>query len=193
LTFGDGIMKATNGRGVDMVLNSITGPGFKETSLKSCSKNARFVEMSKLNIWSEQEVKEMRPDVKYSIVDLGQVEGMEDMSFLFSQLEKHLYDLKNPLKALPYTRFDVTDVRSGLNYLEKAKQIGKVVCVYPEPPTKEAMNALSIKLFNDRSTYLITGGCGGIGFEVCKWMCENGARTVVIVGRKLPSAENLKI
>lgn len=43
------IMKVTNGRGVDVVLNSITGPGFKEASLAVCAKNARFVEMSKIS------------------------------------------------------------------------------------------------------------------------------------------------
>jgi hypothetical protein len=83
------------------------------------------------------------------------------------------------------------DIRSALAYLEKAKQIGKVICVFPEAPTKES-DSLNIKLFNDRSTYLVTGGCGGIGFEVMKYMCDNGARTVVLSGRKPPSVENKK-
>jgi FlaA1/EpsC-like NDP-sugar epimerase len=82
-------------------------------------------------------------------------------------------------------------MRSALAYLEKAKHIGKVICVFPEAPTKES-DSLNIKLFNDRSTYLVTGGCGGIGFEVMKYLCENGARTVVICGRRMPSAEYMK-
>lgn len=34
------------------------------------------------------------------------------------------------------------------------------------------------------STYLITGGTGGIGRGLTKWMVENGARNVVLLGRR---------
>ncbi|ATB41074.1 type I polyketide synthase [Cystobacter fuscus] len=38
------------------------------------------------------------------------------------------------------------------------------------------------------ATYLITGGLGGLGLEVAKWMVERGARHLVLVGRRAPSA-----
>jgi microcystin synthetase protein McyG len=37
-------------------------------------------------------------------------------------------------------------------------------------------------------TYLITGGLGGIGLQVCRWLVERGARHLVLVGRHRPSA-----
>jgi acyl transferase domain-containing protein len=37
-------------------------------------------------------------------------------------------------------------------------------------------------------TYLITGGLGGLGLEVARWMVERGARHLVLVGRRAPSA-----
>jgi NADPH:quinone reductase-like Zn-dependent oxidoreductase len=99
LTFGEGIMTATNGRGVDVVLNSLTSAGFKETSLKICAKNARFVEMSKLNIWKVEEVKELRPDVKYSVEDLSSAK--EDvMEFLLGEFGKYLNHPVHPLKVI---------------------------------------------------------------------------------------------
>lgn len=36
------------------------------------------------------------------------------------------------------------------------------------------------------STYLITGGTGGIGLIVARWMIESGARNLVLVGRRPP-------
>jgi acyl transferase domain-containing protein/acyl carrier protein len=42
--------------------------------------------------------------------------------------------------------------------------------------------------FRVEATYLITGGLGGLGLEVARWMVEQGARHLVLVGRRAPSA-----
>jgi acyl transferase domain-containing protein/esterase/lipase len=39
------------------------------------------------------------------------------------------------------------------------------------------------------STYLITGGLGGLGLKVAKWMVEQGARHLVLIGRREASTE----
>jgi acyl transferase domain-containing protein/NAD(P)-dependent dehydrogenase (short-subunit alcohol dehydrogenase family)/acyl carrier protein len=39
------------------------------------------------------------------------------------------------------------------------------------------------------ATYLLTGGLGGVGLEMARWMSENGARHLVLIGRKAPSSE----
>ncbi len=41
--------------------------------------------------------------------------------------------------------------------------------------------------FRDDSTYLITGGLGGLGLKVAHWMVERGARHLVLVGRSASS------
>jgi len=42
-------------------------------------------------------------------------------------------------------------------------------------------------LFNDRSTYLVSGGLGAIGLEAAKWMVSEGAKFIVLCGRNPPS------
>ncbi|MEM8673191.1 MAG: type I polyketide synthase [Cyanobacteria bacterium P01_G01_bin.67] len=39
------------------------------------------------------------------------------------------------------------------------------------------------------STYLITGGLGALGLKVAQWLVEQGARNLVLSGRKKPSTE----
>ena len=39
------------------------------------------------------------------------------------------------------------------------------------------------------ASYLITGGLGGLGLSVARWMVEQGARHVALAGRRGPSAE----
>ena len=42
---------------------------------------------------------------------------------------------------------------------------------------------------HDDATYLITGGMGGLGLLVARWMVERGARHVVLAGRREPVQE----
>ena len=41
---------------------------------------------------------------------------------------------------------------------------------------------------NSESCYLITGGLGALGLEVAKWLAEEGARHLVLMGRRRPNA-----
>jgi NADPH:quinone reductase-like Zn-dependent oxidoreductase len=178
LDFEKGVLEATGGKGVDMILNTLTGPGFKEASLACCAKNARFIEIRKMNIFSPQEVNIKRPDVEYFLVDLLEF-WVEDPN-LFPDLGRPLEEIvmkeNSSFKPLPVVQFSAEDVRSAFHYFEKAKHIGKVVLKMPSCGG----------MFDSNRTYLITGGCGGIGFEVCKWMCENGALNIVLMGRNPP-------
>lgn len=181
--FESEIRAALGGDGVDVVLNSLTGPGFKEASLALCNQGGRFIEMSKLNTWTEQDVSALRPDVAYTIVDISASTGDE--------LKSHIFNvgscLKNDVvKPIPYVRFDASEIREALTYLQKAKHIGKIIVSMPEPELD-----MTIPMFNDRSTYLITGGLGGIGLEVAKWMVDSGAKNVALVGRSAPNEKAL--
>ncbi|AKQ65466.1 Malonyl CoA-acyl carrier protein transacylase [Myxococcus hansupus] len=42
---------------------------------------------------------------------------------------------------------------------------------------------------SDDAAYLVTGGLGGLGLEVAKWLVQQGARHVALTGRSAPSAE----
>ena len=51
--FGQDILAATGGAGVDVVLNSLTGEGFIEASLACLADGGRFVELARRDILSE--------------------------------------------------------------------------------------------------------------------------------------------
>jgi acyl transferase domain-containing protein/NADPH:quinone reductase-like Zn-dependent oxidoreductase/thioester reductase-like protein/SAM-dependent methyltransferase/NADP-dependent 3-hydroxy acid dehydrogenase YdfG len=193
--FSEGIERVTAGCGVNVVLNTLTGEGFKEASLRACAKNARFVELSKMNIWSENDVYIRRPDVKYFTMDLS----VRTAESLKSSVEALRTSLANDLiQPIPYTRYDVENLPSALRCLQGAKHIGKVVCLNPisdisiqphlikERSENGKLCKNRCRLFNGRSTYLITGGLGGIGLKVAEWMCDNGAENIVLCSRKPP-------
>src|SRR6185437_3167952 len=68
LGFAAEILEATGGRGVDVVLNSLTGEGFIAASLSALASGGRFVEIAKRGVWSAETMAAARPDVVYHIL-----------------------------------------------------------------------------------------------------------------------------
>ncbi len=56
------------------------------------------------------------------------------------------------------------------------------------PSKKDHTWEKTFKLQSD-STYLLTGGLGALGLQVAKWMVNQGARHLVLVGRSHPSSQ----
>ncbi len=50
----------------------------------------------------------------------------------------------------------------------------------------------SVPNIKSDATYLITGGLGGLGIELTKWMVEQGAQHLVLVGRNSPNQNVVK-
>ncbi|XP_035712782.1 phenolphthiocerol synthesis polyketide synthase type I Pks15/1 [Folsomia candida] len=182
------IRASLHGRGVSVVLNSLTGTGFKEATLSVCDHGATFIEMSKINIWSKREVQELREDIRYEIIDVSAL-PLSDLrpitDDLRTQFTGGLGDKRCPL-PLPYTCFESSRIKEALEYVENVKHVGKVVITMPE---LNKNGIPSYKMFYDEATYLITGGLGGIGLEVAKWMLNSGAKKLILIGRSSPTPE----
>ena len=53
-----------------MVLNSLTGPGFIESSLSCLAPGGRFVEMGRRDIWTRERIASERPDSAYHVLEV---------------------------------------------------------------------------------------------------------------------------
>ncbi|MEM7125069.1 MAG: SDR family NAD(P)-dependent oxidoreductase [Chloroflexota bacterium] len=185
LDFAEQILQDTNGEGINIVLNSLTGEGFIEKSLSVLAPAGRFLEIAKRNIWHDDEVAKFRADIQYHFVDLmsfsqqnpGQTGEM--LAELMTQFAAGTY------QPVPQTCFSIQEAREAFRYMQQAKQIGKIVLTIPatDEPTS---NELAIRA---EVTYVITGGLGGLGLAVAQRLAEQGARHLLLVGRSQPKPE----
>ncbi|NER98054.1 MAG: type I polyketide synthase [Symploca sp. SIO1B1] len=178
LDFADQIRKLTAGAGVDVVLNSLNGE-YIPKGLEVLASQGRFVEIGKIGIWEQQQVREKRADVSYFPFDLGEV--VQQQPNVMAQLSEELTQQWNQgkLQALPYQVFPSTQITEAFRYMQQAKHIGKVVVEMPEA-TGEA------KSIKPKASYLITGGLGALGLKVAQWMVTQGAKNIVLTGRRAP-------
>ena len=178
--FGKEILEATDGAGVDVVLNSLTGEGFIETSLSCLRHGGRFVELARRDILSEEEMAAVRPDVSYDILELDVLKKTEP-----AWVGKVLRDVMDgltagDLKPIVHSRWPLAEAGAALSFMRSARHLGKIV-VTP-PPLMQG------RLRSDR-TYLVTGGLGGIGCAVAGWLADHEAGAIVLNGRRAPDAE----
>ena len=178
LDFAEQVMAYTNGQGVDIVLNCLTGEGFVERSLAVVSAKGRFVELAKLDIWNWEQVTSVRPDVQYFAIDMGSA-CQEQPALVQSMLRQLIQRFENGvLLPLPQTVFPLIDAVSAFRYMQQAKHIGKIVIKFPDKiGTQERLSLRS------DGTYLITGGLGGLGLLVAQWLVERGAKHLVLLSR----------
>jgi acyl transferase domain-containing protein/acyl carrier protein len=77
-------------------------------------------------------------------------------------------------------RGDIRYVARLVRATPKSRRTGRGV----EPSPSQPAAATSADRFRADATYLITGGLGGLGLQVARWMVERGARHLVLVGRR---------
>ena len=177
--FGEAVLSATGGSGVALVLNSLTGEGFIEAGLSCLAEGGHFVELGKRGIWSAAEVASARPDVRYWILALDELLAAEPrrVRLPFRKVMERVGS--GALKPLPFTRWPLSEAGAAMEHMRAARHLGKVVLV-PSP-------LATGRLRGDRS-YLVTGGLGGIGLEIARWLAQAGAGAIVLNGRRAPDA-----
>ncbi|MFI4954279.1 MAG: SDR family NAD(P)-dependent oxidoreductase, partial [Gammaproteobacteria bacterium] len=179
LRYREAIAEITHHQGVNVVLNSLSGRGFIAATLDCTARNGRFIEIGKRDIWSAAEVSAKRSDVMYYIaaLDTMSTEEPQTVEKLLTELMS-LFENKT-LTPIRQTIFSLSQAISAFKYLQQAKQIGKVVL---ELPPAEIT-------FDRNSSYLITGGLGGVGLVVAQYLSEKGAGRIVLASRHSPSNE----
>ena len=178
LNFADEILEISHGRGVDLVLNSLSG-AFIEKSVQSLAENGCFLEIGKRSIWSPAQFREVKPDASYIPFDLLE-EARKDASLISSLFQELMPAFKTgSLTPLPVRQFTLAEVIPAFRYMEAAKHTGKIVLMHPKSP--------QTVFVRPNATYLITGGLGGLGRGVAGWLVERGARHLILAGRSSPS------
>ena len=176
LDFAEEVMQLTDGRGVNLILNSLNGD-FIPKNLEILAPGGKFIEIGKVGIWSKQQVREKREDVSYFPFDLLEVSNNDPdlIATLFAELRQQF--INRELQPLPHKVFPIQQADDAFRYMAQAKHIGKVVVSLPK----------SERIVKPDGSYLITGGLGALGLQVANWLAEEGAKSLILLGRNQPS------
>ncbi|MGA9284681.1 MAG: SDR family NAD(P)-dependent oxidoreductase [Solirubrobacteraceae bacterium] len=168
LAFQEQFREATDGQGVDVVLNSLTGD-FVDASLALLRSDGRFLEMGKADIRTAAEVAARHEHVHYlpfDLIDAGPDRIREMLMALLDLFERGV------LTAPPMRVWDVRRAPEALRFMSQARHVGKIVMTVP------------VSSSEPRGTVLIAGGTGGLGALLARHLVINrGVRDLLLMSR----------
>lgn len=177
LSFADEVMAATDGRGVDVVLNSLYGEAMQR-SVGCLAPFGRFVELGKRD-YLEGTSLDLRPfsqNLTYYGLDLDQrlAASPERIAAIMDGIRTGFAEGR--LKPIPVTTFSAGMAEEAFRHMLAARHTGKIV-IAPERPGRRGKGGPV------RDDWVIVGGTGGIGLTVAEWLLKSGAAHVHLLSR----------
>ncbi|MFF1926355.1 SDR family NAD(P)-dependent oxidoreductase [Streptomyces sp. NPDC058221] len=168
LDFEQQFLHATDGQGVNVVLNSLARE-YIDASLRLLPRGGRFLEMGKTDIRDAQEIAAEYSDVHYQVYDVLDA-GPDRIQEMLTELV-WLFD-SGALRPLPVTAWDIHRAPEAFRHFSQAKHTGKIVLTLPAPS-------------NPEGTTIITGGTGTLGSLLARHLVsEHGVKHLLLSSRR---------
>ncbi|MYX61511.1 SDR family NAD(P)-dependent oxidoreductase, partial [Streptomyces sp. SID8382] len=165
--FRETFRDSTQGRGVDVVLNSLSGD-FVDASLDVLADGGRFIEMGKTDIRDAEQITHATYRA-FDLMDAGPDRVREIIAELLGLFEQGV------LRPLPVQAWDIRQARDAFTWMSRARHIGKIVLTIPQQ-------------LDPDGTVLISGGSGVLaGILARHLVAERGVRHLLLVSRSAPS------
>ncbi|MEU3751103.1 SDR family NAD(P)-dependent oxidoreductase, partial [Streptomyces narbonensis] len=166
--FEQAVLRATEGRGVDVVLNSLTGESV-DASLRLLPRGGRFLELGESERRDPTETAVLHPGVEYAAHDLGRTDPDLIRALLAELVE--LFD-SGVLRPLPVSAWPLTRAEAALRHLDRAQSAGKIVLTVD-------------RSLDPEGTALVTGGTGALGSVVARHLVTaHGIRHLLLTSRR---------
>ncbi|MFD4907224.1 beta-ketoacyl synthase N-terminal-like domain-containing protein [Kitasatospora purpeofusca] len=178
--FAAEVAAATGGRGVDVVLNSLTGEALR-LGLGLLAPGGRFVELGKRDIHDDSPIGlgGLKANRALFAVDLDHTfhAQPELLAELFEEVVRGFED--GGFGPLPVTVHPFAAAREAFAVMAQARHTGKLV-LRPEPapelavpPTRSVVRA--------RAGYLVTGGTTPVALAAARRLADLGARRIALL------------
>ncbi len=184
LAFADAVQEITAGRGVDVVLNSLSGEAM-ERSLEVLKPFGRFLELGKRDLYLNRRVhlRPLRHNISYFAIDIDQLplQRPELARALLAEISAALGD--GSIRPLAHRVFSFGQIDDAFRLMQASGHIGKIVLM---PMANAGVRRAAPCEFSARrdGTYLVAGGLSGFGFEAARWLAARGAGSIALVGRR---------
>ncbi|CAH1230559.1 FASN [Branchiostoma lanceolatum] len=185
------VMEWTDGQGVDVVLNSLYGD-LQTTTMKCLKPGGTFCEIGKRSMLESV-------GMNMGLLLNNKAFFSVQIDLLMKERPKYVQKMMQTIGSLletgrlgpvPTTVKGIDDYKETFRWTSKGQHIGKVVFEVHDKFEPENLVPSSYILEAD-GTYVITGGFGGIGQALARWVVDRGAKHVALLSRRgCRTAEN---
>ncbi|KAL2875906.1 hypothetical protein SGCOL_008902 [Colletotrichum sp. CLE4] len=187
-SFLGAIQELTGGRGVDVVLNSLSGE-LLHASWNCVAEFGKMIEIGKRDLIGNGKLalNVFELNRSYHGVDLGHLIELKpkEGNRLLRQIVDY-YEQGHIGPIAPTKVFGAAMVEECFRFMQKGQHIGKIVVRMDSTRKNVSIGSTSNgkPSFNGDSSYLLVGGLGGLGRSVSNWMVEHGAKHLIFLSRQ---------
>ncbi|PWY75027.1 fatty acid synthase S-acetyltransferase [Aspergillus heteromorphus CBS 117.55] len=193
VSFRSGVMNATKGRGVDLVLNSLAGE-LLHASWDCVAAMGKMIEIGKRDMLEHGKLAMVHFANNRSFHGVDLSEMLADCPNLVRDSidEMFTYCQEGRLEARLFPRmFEGCDMAAAFRHMQTGKHIGKIVVKMPDNPQTLKDRPVERKYaFSPTKSYLLVGGYGGIGRLLVTWIVTQGARHLVVMSRSAGQSQS---
>jgi polyketide synthase 5 len=193
--FADQIRRDTDGCGVDIVLNSVTGAA-QRAGLELLAFGGRFVEIGKRDIYGDTRLGlfPFRRNLSFYAVDVAlmTVTHPDKIRGLLEKVYQLTADGSLPLPEI--THYPLAEAATAIRRIGGAQHTGKLVLDVPHTGhSRVVVPPEQVPVFRSDGAYIITGGLGGLGLFLAEKMAEAGCGRIILTSRSQPTAKSQEI
>ncbi|WIX98161.1 SDR family NAD(P)-dependent oxidoreductase [Amycolatopsis mongoliensis] len=183
-SFADDVLGWTGGEGVDVIVNSLPADMIHH-SLRTLRTFGRFVELGKPGDVADHAVRlaSAQRALSFHSFDYDQMMALrpDDVRECMRAVAE-LHE-QNAIDPLPCTEFPAGEVDEAFRVMARPEHHGKIVVRMAREAVRVPAASLPGSPIRPDVTYVITGGLGGLGRTVARWLADHGARYLVLAGR----------
>lgn len=187
--FAEQIRRDTDGYGVDIVLNSLTGAA-QRAGLNLLAYGGRFVEIGKRDIYGDTRLGlfPFRHNLTFYAVDVALLSKTHPRRL--QQLLRTVYQriADGDLSVPDCTEYPLSEAATAIRMMSGAEHTGKLVLTVPRTGQSRAvLPPEQAPVFRDDGAYIVTGGLGGLGLFLAGEMARAGCGRIVLTARSAPT------
>ncbi|KAL4914902.1 hypothetical protein BDW62DRAFT_134806 [Aspergillus aurantiobrunneus] len=194
--FADAVKSRTNGKGVDAVFNSLAGESLK-ASWECIAPYGRFLEIGIKDILANDSLPMRRflHNVSFSAINLASM--MSNRPYMCADALAAVYAMVAEGKLKPAQHlhcYGTGEMEKAFRSMQSGKHIGKIVIEMRDDEVITVLNTRPSTILDPNSTYIVSGGLGGLGRNIALWMADRGARNLLLLSRSgntSPKAQDL--
>ncbi|WPH04990.1 polyketide synthase [Acrodontium crateriforme] len=190
-TFVEALMRETQGKGVDLVLNSLSGDLLHAT-WRCVAEFGTMVEIGKRDLLGagRLDMDVFLANRTYSCLDLDDLRAKRpDVVKELLRLVMGFYQKDQIAPIRPISKFDATLIQDAYRYMQQGHHLGKIVIsIRGADGTVNIANKTQVQVpkklqLNNSASYLLVGGLGGLGRSVSRYLVEHGTRRLLFLSR----------
>ena len=210
-SFAQDVMRMTHNRGVDVILNSLSGDNLV-ASWECMAPFGRFIELGKVDVEgnSKLPMSSFANNVSFSAVAVDYMCAKrpdlvrKSLIEILKRIEEGEMQIASPLHE-----YSISNIETAFRFMQGGKNTGKIVLNLGPTETvpvsvvffgfsgilpltihhQMLLNYKPSYSLDPQAAYIIAGGFGGLGRSAARWMAKRGARNLILLSRSGPRSQ----